>query len=903
MSVNDITTEAVRAAAGSLHPRLARLGRGELGIWLLSAAMAAGALVAMALTGLTSTGPVIGSIHIPTWSLVLAFAAAERFVAHVHFRRSAHSMSLGEIPLVFALVFAGGHDVVLAAAIGRLLVLVAHRRLPPIRLAFNLGQFLLVGCVAVVVFHGIAGHAASIDPQVWAAAAAATATASVLAVVLITIAVSLSEGQLSLGQIGSSLRTDLAVTLANTSIGLAAATLVSRDWRAAILLAIPIVGMFLTLRAYTAERQRHGRLEFLYETGRALSGSSEIGAALSGLLTQALEAFRAEVAEIVFFSPDGDEALRTRVSADGRETVLESLDPALAALLRDRVHAAPRGSCAARDIGDESLAGYLESRALGDGLFAVLRGERSCIGAIMIGEPSGVVDAFGADDVKLFETLANNTSVALENDRLGQTVWQMKKLQGELEHQASHDPLTDLANRVLFAERVEDALTRDPAEVAVIFIDVNDFKTVNDSLGHAAGDELLIGIAARLGDCVTASDTLARLGGDEFAILLQRPAAQAAAIEVAERINRRLAERLPVAGQKISVRTSAGIATGDPTGISAEELIRNADVAMYRAKQACKHGFELFESGMEVPVLRRHGVKQRLREAVRQDSFAVHYQPIVELQTGAVTAREALVRWLDGPRGCVGPASFIPIAEEMGVIVPIGRMVLARACRDAQRWQAGDADAPAVHVNLSPVELRDGRFVRGVEDALDVSGLAPERLVLEITEGVVLRDPATAISILDELRALGVQLALDDFGTGYSSLSYLRQLPLDWLKIGQPFVDDIGPGGTNRPFMRMILDLAASLGLGVVAEGIETRAQMGSLREMGCGFGQGFYLGSPTDSPLTGSGAAVPGAVVPGAAVPGGAVPGAALSPSARTRPGSGSSSPRRLAPAAPTRG
>ncbi len=898
MSVTDITSGAARAAAGSLRPRLARLGRGELGIWLLSAAMAAGALVPMALTRLTSTGPVIESVHVPFWSLVLAFAAAERFVAHVHFRRSAHSMSLGEIPLVFALVFAGGHDVVLAGAIGRLIVLVAHRRLPPIRLAFNLGQFLLVGGVAVVVFHAIAGPAASIDPQVWGAAAAATAVASVLAVVLITVAVSLSEGQLSLGQIGSSLRTDLAVTLANTSIGLAAATLVSRDWRAAILLAIPIVGMFLTLRAYTAERQRHGRLEFLYETGRALSGSSEIGAALSGLLTQALEAFRAEVAEIVFFSPDGDDALRTRVSADGRETVLESLDPSLAALLRARVHAAPRGSCAARDIGDESLARYLESRALGDGLFAVLRGERNCIGAIMIGEPSGVVDAFGADDVKLFETLANNTSVALENDRLGQTVWQMKKLQGELEHQASHDPLTDLANRVLFAERVEDALTRDPAEVAVIFIDVNDFKTVNDSLGHAAGDELLIGIAARLGDCVGASDTLARLGGDEFAILLQRPAAQAAAIEVAERINRRLAERLPVAGQKISVRTSAGIATGDPDGISAEELIRNADVAMYRAKQACKHGFELFQSGMEVPVLRRHGVKQRLREAVRQESFAVHYQPIVELASGAVTAREALVRWLDGPRGCVSPASFIPIAEEMGVIVPIGRMVLARACRDAQRWQAGGADAPAVHVNLSPVELRDGRFVRGVEDALQASGLAPERLVLEITEGVVLRDPATAIAILDELRAIGVQLALDDFGTGYSSLSYLRQLPLDWLKIGQPFVDDIGPGGANRPFMRMILDLAASLGLGVVAEGIETRAQMGSLREMGCGFGQGFYLGSPTDSPLT-----LPGAPVPGAAVAGVAAPEAALSPSARTRPGSGSSSPRRLAPAAPTRG
>jgi EAL domain-containing protein (putative c-di-GMP-specific phosphodiesterase class I) len=247
---------------------------------------------------------------------------------------------------------------------------------------------------------------------------------------------------------------------------------------------------------------------------------------------------------------------------------------------------------------------------------------------------------------------------------------------------------------------------------------------------------------------------------------------------------------------------------------------------------------------MELPVLRRHGLKQRLRDAAGRSSFDVHYQPIVELPTGAVTAREALVRWLDGPPGCVHPGSFIPVAEEMGVIVEIGRQVLRRACLEACSWPG----AAAIHVNLSPVELRDERFLQGVEHALSVSGLPPRRLVLEITEGVVLRDPAKCIEILEQLRGLGVQLALDDFGTGYSSLSYLRELPLDWLKIGQPFVDDIAPGGANRPFMRMILDLAASLQLGVVAEGIENQTQMESLRDMGCGFGQGFHLGRPAVS-------------------------------------------------------
>jgi EAL domain-containing protein (putative c-di-GMP-specific phosphodiesterase class I) len=251
-------------------------------------------------------------------------------------------------------------------------------------------------------------------------------------------------------------------------------------------------------------------------------------------------------------------------------------------------------------------------------------------------------------------------------------------------------------------------------------------------------------------------------------------------------------------------------------------------------------------------VMKRHGLKQRLREAVREDSFDVHYQPIVELESGRVTACEALVRWLDGPRGCVNPGSFIPVAEEMGVIVAMGRLILERACREAQRWPTEGAPAPAVHVNLSPVELRDPHFLSGVAGALDRTGLRPDRLVLEITEGVVLRDPEKSIAILNELRGLGIQLALDDFGTGYSSLSHLRSLPIDWLKIGKPFVDAVDEGGLDRPFVRMILELAADLNLGVVAEGIEHTGQLGALRQLGCGYGQGFYLGSPAELQASG---------------------------------------------------
>ena len=826
--------------------RLARprpLSGGELAIWTMSAGLLAAGAVLLFGAGAGSAQPLLAAVHLPVWVLVVAFAAAERCVVHVHFRRSAHSMSLGEIPLVFALAFASGQNLVAAFVLGRILVLALHRRLPPIRLAFNAGQFLVGTCLSVLVFHGVVAHAGELGPLVWLAAVLAAWTNSVVAVLLITVAISLSDGVLTLRQVLASLRTDLLFSAANTSVGLCAATLVSHDWRAAILMIVPAVAMFLTYHAYSSQRQRHARLEFLYEAARSLSRASEIGTAMENLLAQALEAFRAEVAEIVFFSPDGGDALRTTVHADGTATVHETLEPATVAELRDLIEAQGEGSCAIAEIADGGLTGYLRQRALGKGMFAVLRGERSSVGAMMIGSPSGHVDSFEPEDVRLFETLANNTSVALENDRLGQTVWRMRQLQRELEHQASHDPLTDLANRLLFAERVGDALRAAPESVSVIFIDVNDFKTINDTLGHAAGDELLIAIARRLHDCVRPTDTLARLGGDEFAILLQDTSSADEAVRVAERINRRFAERFAVAGQRISVRVSAGIATGGHD-ISPDELVRNADVAMYRAKQAAKHGYELFESGMEVPVQQRHGLGQRLREAVREEAFTIHYQPIVGLQDGAVAACEALVRWFDGPRGCVGPSAFIPVAEEMGVIVGLGRSILRRACQDAQRWGDG-VDAPAVHVNASPVELRHPGFVAGVHNALELSGLAPERLVLEITEGVMLRDPERMIAILEQVRELGVRLALDDFGTGYSSLSQLRMLPIDTLKIGKPFVDGVEQGEFDRPFIRMILELAGSLDLDVVAEGIESGGQLQTLRDLRCGFGQGFHLGRP----------------------------------------------------------
>jgi diguanylate cyclase (GGDEF)-like protein len=841
--VGHTVSDTSSGLAAQNRSMLRALARGELSIWLLSAAMLAGAGLLLTVGAVGGLAPVPSSMRLPLWALIIGFALAEHLVVHVHFRRSSHSMSLGEIPLVFALLYSGGWTVVIAYAVGRACAL-AVLRLPVMRLVFNTAQFALGGCLAEITFHALSGRASTDDPRIWLAAAAAATAASAFAVLMITVAVSLSEGRLTLDRIVSSLRTDLTVALANTSVGLCAARLVENDWRTAVLLIVPVLGMFVTMRAYAAERARHGRLEFLYDATRALSGAAGAGEAFQNMLSRSLEAFRTDTAEIIFFSPDGEEALRTTVLSDGPATLLEPLGVEMTTQLRGAMSSSAT-ACAAREISDPILREYLAARGLGDGLFATLQGEHSCIGAIALGDPSVVVAHFGAEDVKLFETLAANTSVALENDWLGHTVWQLRMLQAELEHQASHDPLTGLANRSLFAERLDDALARSGEGTAVIFIDVNDFKMVNDTLGHAAGDELLVAISGRLGDCVRPTDTLARLGGDEFAILLEDGAGQTTAVEIAGRIDRRMDERFSIAGELHLVRVSIGIALGETEGMSSEELIRNADLAMYRAKQAKHAGYQLFESGMEVSVLHQHGLRRRVREATQRDAFAVHYQPIVDLASGVVTAQEALVRWTDGPRGPIGPTSFIPVAEELGVIVPLGRRILHRACREAQTWTGEAGGAPAVHVNISPIELHDDGFLAGVHSALEQSRLDPHRLVLEITESVLLTDPARCVAILQQLSGLGVQLALDDFGTGYSSLSQLRGLPLDWLKLGPPFVNDVEPDGTSQPFVRMIIALAASLGVQVVAEEIESSRQMDLLRTLGCRYGQGFYLGEP----------------------------------------------------------
>jgi diguanylate cyclase (GGDEF)-like protein len=424
-------------------------------------------------------------------------------------------------------------------------------------------------------------------------------------------------------------------------------------------------------------------------------------------------------------------------------------------------------------------------------------------------------------------------------------------LTAELARRASVDPLTGLANRALFRRRLGEALAGSAADggtCALLLLDLDDFRTVNDSLGHLSGDHVLVVVAERLTARLRAGDTAARLGGDEFAVLLERVGGEREALAVADRLAADLRQPVGVAGRQVHARASVGVRLaaggGDP-----DELLRDADLAMYAAKADSAGSVRLFDEGMHDRAVQRLDFEAGLRRAVVEQQFTVRYQPVVELAGGDVVGLEALVRWDHPERGLVMPGEFVGLAEESGLIVPIGRWVLHAACQAVRDWQRRlPLERPLfMSVNLSVRQLQQPDLVEDVAGALDAAGLDPDDLMLEVTESVLVLDDEATIQRLRDLRALGVHLAVDDFGTGWSSLAYLRRLPVDTLKLAKPFVDGLTMGAEQAALAHAIVRLADTLRLRVVAEGIEQEAQALELRAVGCPYGQGYWFARPMD--------------------------------------------------------
>ena len=455
-----------------------------------------------------------------------------------------------------------------------------------------------------------------------------------------------------------------------------------------------------------------------------------------------------------------------------------------------------------------------------------------------------------------------NYTNLLEDEHVGgivlncRDISERKAFEEQLTHQAFHDPVTGLANRALFAERVRHAIARSRREhnrIAVVFLDLDDFKTINDSLGHAAGDEVLAEVAKRLATSVRASDTAARFGGDEFALLLEDIDGVDEAADTAERVLECLAVPMRVGHKELSLRCSIGISvvSEDAPG-GAEELIRDADAAMYRAKRDGKGSYRMFEPEMHQGVLARLELRTDLQRAIATEQLELHYQPVVRLDNGGICGVEALLRWRHPERGMIPPDQFIPLAEETGLIIPIGRWVLREGCRQARRMRdALPRDAAlTMSINLSVKQLQHSDVIADVGDAVREAGIDPSALTLEITETVLMADTDLAVTRLRELKALGVNLALDDFGTGYSSLSYLSRFPVDILKMDRSFLRD-GATPETSALTSAVLALGTTLSLRVVAEGIEILEQRNSLRDLGCEFGQGFFFAHPMDADAT----------------------------------------------------
>ncbi len=420
-----------------------------------------------------------------------------------------------------------------------------------------------------------------------------------------------------------------------------------------------------------------------------------------------------------------------------------------------------------------------------------------------------------------------------------------------LRHDSQHDPLTGLPNRAVFLKRLGDASLRARRGVdgmfAVLFLDLDDFKLVNDSMGHHVGDEVLVQIARRLETCIRGGDIVARLGGDEFAILLERVTDARETAIVAERVQEAIRAPMVISGYDWTATASIGVVLSSSANEQPEYLLRSADMAMYRAKHQGRARYELYDRGQHAQALSRLQTESDLRRAVEREEFVLHYQPVMSMESGEIVGVEALVRWQHHERGLIPPNNFIPVAEETGLIVQIGRWVLQNAIRDIGELERDGVVRPTftLAVNLSAREFSQLDLVRTVAEALNASRLAPARLHLEITESVIFSQQVLAVDTVAELKALGVHIHIDDFGTGYSSLSYLQRLPVDAIKIDRSFVRAIEVESRSRHVVQSLVSLARGIGLDAVAEGVSSAGQLEMLRGMGCTFGQGFYFAKP----------------------------------------------------------
>src|SRR4051812_35331847 len=787
-------------------------------VWWLTLAMAAGAIAA-SWVALEVQTPIDHVPSIPWWVLVVCFAATEVFVVLLRSEKGAQSISLSEIPLVVGLAFTPAGGLLAARVLGAGGIVAFHRRQRGVKLVFNLVHFALEAALAIVVYRLVLGSGEPGDPRGWAAAFAATLLIDVLGAFTVSGAISLHGGGWDWGELRDSVVEGVGAAVGNTSLALVAVLVLERDVRATWLLIVVAAILFVAYRAYTALGHGHARLERLYGFANDVGRSQHAESVQETILSHARSAVDATTAGLVLV----DEQRRTAkaiVLVDDRAPTTSAVD-----------HTDPGQWWFPALRGDTVRAK--------DAVAVPLRDEEAVLGVLYVEGRLDDVSTFSEDDVRLLETLANHALVSIDRIDL---VERLRQTAAEQTHQATHDHLTGLPNRRALSAAVNEALRASEAPVSVVLIDLDRFKEINDTLGHHMGDEVLRDVGGRLAGAMPDGATTARLGGDEFAVVLTGLTRDAAA-EEANRLLASLVDPFAVGGLHLDVTGTAGVAVSPEDGTDANTLLQRADVAMYDAKD--RHaGVALYSPDRDEYSPGRLALVGELRNAIESRSLTLVYQPKATLSSGRVTGVEALVRWPHATHGMIPPDDFIPLAERTGLIRALTQVVLEEALRQTARWNATGLRLH-MSVNISARNLTDESLPDLVRDALSSTGVRPEQLILEVTEGSIMSDPDGSIELLHRLKGVGVQLSIDDFGTGYSSLAYLKRLPVDEVKIDKSFVMTLPRDQKDATIVGSTIDLGHRLGFRVVAEGVETEAALRFLDGASCDVAQGYLLSRP----------------------------------------------------------
>jgi diguanylate cyclase (GGDEF)-like protein len=834
-----MTTEGSVVTDGLRHQSASSLGRASFNArrrtGLLSLALVVGAAALLWRIDVWSSP--VTKAGLGWWWFAVLSIATELMVFNVEFRREVYTFTFSEIPLVLGLFLASPGDLIVGRLVGAALLLVLKERQSLEKLSLNLSLFFAECVVLVTVYQLVDGALPITNPLSWLEALLAVCLADLLGYVVIAKVVRWHGGPV---QLRSILAIGALTAPVNTSFAVVTGLFWSTQPWATLLLAG--IGAFLVLsyRSYAALSQRYDSLSLLYDFTRLVSGVQEPDAVLEAILVQAKDLLRAERAEIWLVD---DETAYLGLSVDDNGRANRALPSDTGAIIAEWFADSNATIVVTKHSTDPVALTIASAFGVRDCIVAPITEGGRVVGMVAVINRLGEANGFNPPEGPIFATLANHASVALENGRL---IVRLHDQAREREHESLHDALTGLPNRVCFDTTLRErlAVLQDTDTLGVAVMDLDGFKDINDTLGHQAGDKVLIEVAHRIASAVDDNVMVARLGGDEFALLFSEPTTRATAERCAREVRRDVALPLHIDGVRINIGVSIGMALAPKDGEAGALLLQRADVAMYGAKSGLGDGVRFYDAEEDANTPRRLTLAGDLGFAVDNNEFHLLYQPKVRLADAELTGFEALLRWNHPRLGPIGPDEFIPLAERTGSIQRISYFVLATALQAAAEWHRGGRRW-SISINLSMRNLLDDELVNNVAALIESSGADVELVTLEITETNVMADAGRTIAVLEQLAGLGVRLSIDDFGTGYSSLSYLQRLPVHEIKIDKSFVLPMATDPSAAAIVRSVLDLARNMGLTVVAEGVEDRDTWDLLRTLRCPEAQGYFLAKP----------------------------------------------------------